>query len=129
MAMNKNRIALFAAACAMLLPFAASAAVYYWQGNENSDPLAPSNYKDSGGTVLTELPAPGNVVHDQRDNMTIKFTDDTIAYLGTLESYGPRTGGRVIIDISTNVTIGTKFSLWGYRLRGEARRGDNDPRA
>ena len=59
MAMNKNRIALFAAACAMLLPFAASAALYYWQGNEDSDPLDPSNYKDGNSTVLTALPPPG----------------------------------------------------------------------
>ena len=115
--MRTCRVAVFRAmvfaAAAIFMPSALSAALYYWQGNEDSDPLEPSNYKTSGGTVLTERPAPGDSVRDQRDNMTIKFTDDTIAYLGTLDTYGPRTGGRVIIDISTNVTIGTKFNLWG----------------
>ena len=114
MAMNKNRIALFAALCAMLLPFAASAALYYWQGNEGSDPLDPSNYKDGNSTVLTALPPPGSSVHTQRDGMTMKFTDASAAYLASLASVDPRVDSRIIIDVSTNITIGTKFNLWGF---------------
>ena len=106
------RVMAFAAA-AMLLPAAASADLYYWQGDEDSDPLDPSNYKDSGGAAITALPPPGSSVHDQRNGMTMKFTDASASFLASLASVGPRTDSRVIIDVSTNITIGTKFNLWG----------------
>ena len=106
------RVMAFAAA-AMLLPAAASADLYYWQGDENSDPLDPSNYKDGTSTVLTALPPPGSSVHTQRDGMTMKFTDVSASFLASLALVGPRTNSRIIIDVSTNITIGTKFNLWG----------------
>ena len=108
-----SSLALAAAIFAMFLPAVASAETYYWQGNEDSDPLNPSNYKTSGGTVLTALPPPGSAVQTQRDGMTIKFTDASAAFLASLAFAYPRTDSRVIIDVSTNITIGTKFYLWG----------------
>ena len=103
----------FTAVAWLLTSSWAVAADCYWCGDENSDPLEPSNYQDADSKVLDALPPPGSSVGTKLDNMTIRFDDDSAAFLGSLSLITPRTGSRVIIDVSTNITIGTKFSLWG----------------
>ena len=111
--LKRNVARAIALVAAMLMSASAAAADYYWCGNESSDPLEPSNYQDADNKVLDALPPPGSSVGTKLDNMTIRFDDDSAAFLGSLSLFTPRTGSRVIIDVSTNITIGTKFSLWG----------------
>ena len=90
MMINRNHMSMLIAASAMLLCVSASAAKYLWQGDEDSNPLIPSNYKDENGTVLTSLPPPGSSVQPQVNGKSIKFTDDSASFLASLSYVCPR---------------------------------------
>ena len=102
-------VALFAAA-------AANATTYYWRGSEADDPLVPGNYRDgtaASSAVLTELPAPGDIVQVLNGGYAIKFDDDSVAFLSSLDNVQVRNGSKCIIDVSTNACVAARLYYSG----------------
>ena len=91
---------------------AANATTYYWQGDENADPLVPSNYSTdtAGSSRLTELPEAGSTVDCTADSHDITFGDDSVAFLASLDMVCLQKSTRCVIDISTNAAVSAKFN-------------------
>ena len=131
---------LMAVAAFMATAFAANATTYYWRGSESDDPLDPGNYhvgSSAASAVLTELPLPGDTIQIvPNGGYCIRFDDDSVAYLASLETIHMRMDTRCVIDVSTNSTVNAAlhYGSSGYGTvvkRGAGRltltaTGDND---
>ena len=105
----------------------ANATTYYWYGSETDNPLDPGNYHVSASAasaVLTELPLPGDTIQIvPNGGYCIRFDDDSVAYLASLETIQMRMDTRCIIDVSTNSTVNAALHYGGSGYGTVVKRG------
>ena len=107
--------------------FSANAVTYYWYGSETDNPLDPGNYHVSASVkseVLTELPLPGDTIEIvPNGGYSIRFDDDSVAYLASLETIHMRMDTRCVIDVSTNSTVNAALHYGGSGYGTVVKRG------
>lgn len=96
-------VLMYASVCGMHV----SAEEYVWVGNESSSWSDPASYELSNedGEQAKKLPAKDDIVK-LGENSSATVNDDSVAFVGSLARIMPQSGSTLVIDISTNATMG-----------------------